>query len=241
MKRIELVPAFGIKTIYCKKNKPKEKLDISCFNNIGQHGNYIVPDMFCALKKLNKAVEKEGGTMYVIDLFRDWDTQAKGRKLYETKKKEDFVAKPGNSFHNAGRAVDIAVNKLNYSDTDKNEWLQKFWDQCKPLGFHPIIKIPELETSESWHFDFPGKVWDDAYKSLPYAEVAKCAVLDVGKWDPGENIDKIKNMFVQSQLIRLGYYSIGKVDGIIGPKTRQILSQYYNSDIENFIKCFTEL
>lgn len=229
MKRIHLTGISGLNSIYKKKSK---YLDVYNFNNKGQRGNFVTPDMAEGLRKLEESVRLEGGTFLVIDLFRDWETQAENRKSYETGKKAAFVAKPGGSFHNAGRAIDIQVKELNFSDINKDQWLKKFWDLAIPLGFRPIIRIPELGVSECWHFDFPGDDWKTAYDALSYSEVAKCATLDVGEWDSTENKSKIQRMFVQSQLIRLGHYQIGKVDGIFGTKTNTVLNVLGNLSAE---------
>jgi len=222
-KRIELAEANGISSIYKRKFRPKERLDISQFNNSGQRGNFICPDMFEALKKLDSVVRMNGGHFYIIDLFRSWAVQAKARQEYKTGKKRAFVAKPGGSFHNGGRAVDISVKELNFIGMDKDEWLKYFWDLAIPLGFQPIIKIPDLGVSECWHYDYPGTDWQHAYDKVHYTEIAKCATLDVGEWDPSEKKEKVRKMFIQAQLIRLGYYEIGRVDGILGSKTNKVL------------------
>lgn len=223
VKRIELEPATGIASSYKKKWK-KEYLDISCFNNVGQQGNFITPDFFHALKKLDKLVKLNKGSLHVIDLFRSWEVQAENREKYLTGKKKAYVAKPGGSFHNAGRAVDIGLELLQFEGVDRDDWLEVLWDIAKPIGFKPIIRNPDMDASEAWHFDFPGKDWEDAYKHHNYSEVAKCCVLDVGKWDSSVSDSVTKKMFIQSQLIRLGKYEIGKVDGILGSKTKQALS-----------------
>ena len=228
MKRVQTIGISGLKSSYSKKYKPKERLDVSCFNNQGQQGNFICEDMAEALKILDKIVTESGGSMYIIDLFRNWSVQEASRNQYLSGKKRAFVAPPGGSFHNAGRAVDISVKELSYSGIEKDDWLQKFWDQAKPLGLLPIIKIPNLGTSECWHFDFPGEDWKEAYEKLSYPEVAKCATLDIGAWDPSEDPAKVDRMFLQSQLIRLGHYEIGKVDGVIGSKTQRVLDQLGN-------------
>ena len=132
MKRIELVEAVGLKSSYKKKYKPKERLDISCFNNKGQKGNFICEDMYEALKELDKLVTADGGNLYIIDLFRSWDVQLENRNKYLSGKKRAFVAPPGGSFHNAGRAVDISVKELGYSGSDKDDWLQKFCPRRTP-------------------------------------------------------------------------------------------------------------
>jgi len=179
--------------------------------------------MFEALKKLDKNVRINGGNLNIIDLFRSWETQAEARKKYNEGKKRAFVAKPGESFHNAARAVDIKLEMLEFVGVPRDEWLEFLWDLAKPLGFKPIIGIPDMDASEAWHFDFPGKDWEEAYTKLKYREAAKCCILDSGLWNPSENNEKIKKMFVQAQLIRLGYYEIGKVDGVFGAKTKKVL------------------
>lgn len=222
LKRIELIPGFGIQSSYKKKRK-QEYWDIQVFNNVGQKGNYITPDFLKGLRKLDELVKLNKGNLKITDLYRSWEVQSTNRKNYISGKKKAYVAKPGGSFHNAGRAVDISLEHLQFEGVDRDDWLEVLWDIAIPLGFKPIIKIPDMDASEGWHLDWPGIDWIDAYKKLKYSEVAKCCVLDVGAWDPSENKDKVERRFIQSQLIRIGYYEIGKVDGLIGPKTSKIL------------------
>lgn len=216
--RIWLTKASGIKSSYQNKFKTKY-WDIEVF----KAGAAITPDMFEALKLLNEAVKAADGRLHIIDLFRNWSVQGAARKLYEAGKKP-FVAKPGGSFHGAGRAVDIKLQLLKFKRTPKHKQLDKLWELAIPLGFKPIIKVPNENAEEAWHFDFPGKDWADAYEKLSYPEIAKCCILDVDEWDPNENEAKVLNMFIQAQLIRLGKYEIGKVDGILGSKTKKVLA-----------------
>jgi hypothetical protein len=221
MKRVHLIEASGIASSYKKKYRPKERLDISAFS-AGDRGSSICPDMFQALLKLDTQVKLKKGNFYIIDLFRSWKAQDAARKAYEAGKKRAYVAPAGGSFHTSGRAVDISVKELGFEGVEKKDWLQLFWDLAKPLGFRPIITVPDLGMSECWHFDFPGP-WAEAYDKLSYSEVAKCAILDVGEWNPSENEEKVQRMFVQSQLIRLGHYTVGTIDGVFGPKTNRVL------------------
>jgi hypothetical protein len=217
--RNKLFKVFNIESsyFYTKGIKKNKRIDVSKF----KEGAYVTKDMRNALYKLKKIVEENKGNLYITELYRSWETQDKARKDYELGIKKHYVAKPGGSFHNAGRAVDFDTQNLNFEGIKKEHWLQKFWDLAKPLGFKPIIKIPSLNISENWHFDRLGE-WSLAYKKLPYSEIAKCCILDIGKWKDHNKI-KIRNMFIQAQLIRLEFFEIGKVDGIIGPKTEKIL------------------
>jgi hypothetical protein len=220
--RTPLVKASSLPSSYLyqagrRKNK---RIDVSKFGL----GAMICEDLFDALKKLNQVIIENNGTFYITDLFRTWEKQKKARKDFESGLKKAFVANPGASFHNAGRAVDFDVKHLCFAGVHKKHCLEKFWDLAKPLGFRPIIKIPDIKANEAWHLDYPGKDWSDAYDTLPYSEVAKCAILDVGKWEEGTR-EQIEKMFIQSQLIRVGIYEIGKVDGVIGPKTKAALTK----------------
>jgi len=222
IKRVELIPVSGLTSSYKKKRK-KEYWDVEVFNNKGQKGNFITPDFFKALKKLDELVRLNKGQLYIIDLYRSWEVQSVNRQKYLTGKKRAYVAKPGGSFHNAGRAVDIKLEFLQFEKVDKDNWLEVLWDIAQPIGFKPIIRNPDMHASEAWHFDYPGEDWLDAYSKLKYPEVAKCCVLDVGEWDPKEEEEKVRKMYIQSQLVRLGYYEIGKVDGFFGFKTNRVL------------------
>lgn len=219
MFRVKLVKAKNLVSSYKKKYKPSERWDVKVF----QEGSKITPDMFLALKKLDISVKQKQGNLYITDLFRSWSTQHEARLKFESGQKESYVSLPGSSFHNSGRAVDISVQELNFKNYSKDNWLEVFWDIAKPLGFYPIISIPAIDASEAWHFDFPGNDWGHAYKHLSYKEVAKCCTLDVGKWDPDTSKDIVNKMFLQSQLVRLRFYEVGKVDGIIGEKTKKAL------------------
>jgi len=218
LKRENLVSASGIDTIYIGK-KTGKRLKIQ---ELGQ-GSNICSEMFDALKLLNEEVGKKGGNLHISDLFRTFGQQKVARELYEKGIKKAFVAKPGESFHTSGHAIDISIEQLTFPNIPYEKQLEEFWKLCKPLGFRPIISKPDMSKSERWHFDFPCRTWSKAYDSLPYEVAAKACCLDTGNWDPNEDKEKIKNMFIQSQLIRLGYYEIGNIDGIIGKKTTAVL------------------
>ena len=227
LKRIDLVAATGVLSAYKKKSNPLERWDISAL----KEGAQCSPDMFDAVIQVNQAVKEQNGTLYITDMFRTWVDQESARNDYLSGKKKAFVAPPGGSFHQAARAIDFSTSELNFRDVPKDKWLKKFWDIVKPIGFHPIIRMPVLGMSECWHFDYPGKAWAKAYDYMDdsssdhvdYSYVAKCAILDIGAWDPKENPIKIRNMFIQAQLVRLGHYQIGSIDGIIGKKSQLVL------------------
>lgn len=184
----------------------------------------VCPDVLDALRKLRDAVEKEKGTFKINSVFRTW---AKQQELFDLHKQDPVkyavASAPGKSYHQAGRAIDFAIQELNFPGLPKDKWLEKFWSLYKPLGFSPIIDKPEMDASEAWHADFVGP-WISAFHRLGYLETAKCAILDVGNWDDKETESNVKNMFIQAQLQRLGY-DIGKADGVLGTKSLAALSK----------------
>lgn len=225
-KRIELISAIGFKYV-----KPRTVSEI-----------LLTPDTLSDLKELEKAVTQQHGELKINSIYRSWDKQQELFDLHEEKPKEYPVASaPGKSFHQAGRALDFAIKELNFKGVVKEKWLEKFWDLMKPLGFTPIIAEPDMDMSEAWHVDHLG-VWTGARSSIGYLMTAQCAILDVGNWNPKEEISKEKQMFVQSQLHRLGHFEIGRIDGVLGKKSKAALialginSQNVNEVVEKIKK-----
>jgi hypothetical protein len=115
------------------------------------------PEVAPALLALHEAVSAAGGDFRVTELHRDVAVQQAARSRYEfwcaknkpkpgTKEfdpktmKSDFVALPGRSNHNGGRAIDFHVDMLNFPHVPKDKQLDKMWEICIPLGWTPIIK-----------------------------------------------------------------------------------------------------
>lgn len=206
-KRIELVAAIGFK--YSKSRTISEVL--------------LTPDTHAALKELEKAVTQQGGQLKINSVYRSWEKQQALFDLHTKDPKKYAVASaPGKSFHQAGRAVDFDIQELGFKGVPKEKWLEKFWSLYKPLGFTPIIDKPNMEESEAWHADHLG-LWSSARSKVGYLTTAQCAILDVGNWNPKEETDKEKQLFVQAQLIRLGHFEIGGIDGILGKKSMAAL------------------
>lgn len=186
-----------------------------------------------ALLLLHKGVSELGGTLLITDAYRSAQVQRAARAKYETwlaagkpsprtdfynKKtmKAAFVSRPGRSFHNAGRAIDIAHMYAAPESVPRDKKLDWLWDVAKPLGWRPIIKAPNESQSEAWHFDFMGP-WASTYDRLGYGQAAMCAVLDLGH---GIALySRPWKRWVQAQIHRAGQ-DIGDVDGLWGKRTR---------------------
>jgi hypothetical protein len=181
------------------------------------------PDMAAAIFGLANDVGEHGGKLVLSDLFRSYEMQLQSHLDYVNGKKKAFSPSPGGSFHEAGRAMDISLADLKMD-------LPAFWAIAKPRGVVPIIAKPDSSLSEAWHFECRGshqRVIDyynegkaDNFEK-PYTAGAASAILALGirvaKFGNGQ-----KEAQLQASLIRCGY-TIGNLDGAIGPATRAAL------------------
>lgn len=164
----------------------------------------------------------------ITELWRDYNVQLLARQRYEkwlaagkpsrtdtawrpSEMKTDFVAKPGKSMHNAGRAIDVWVDKLR--EHLGPQYLDAFWPIAAKYGFTPVITKPEEGKSESWHFDHWGP-WASVRDRLGYEQTALAAALVVGNAGDWQSDERV----VQAHLHRLGM-DVGEIDGVIGRRT----------------------
>ena len=189
----------------------------------------MIPAAAIALKKLSDAVLSEGGDFRVTDCHREINTQIALRKRYDywiacgkpkgsaynsKTMKNVFVALPGKSNHNGGRAVDLDIGSLKFPGIHPNRQLDKLWEIAKPLGWTPIIRSPIEGSSESWHFDFQDDL-EGVFDRLGYEQGALAGSLLVGQAGEWQTYERV----IQALVCRAGA-SIGEIDGIIGPRTR---------------------
>lgn len=194
-----------------------------------------VPEVAHALLNLSNAVQAAGGDFRVTELHRDVGVQQAARAKYDNwvkagkppasspaynskNMKAAFVAMPGRSFHNAGRAIDVHIGLLKFPGVPADRQLDKLWEVAKSLGWSPIIKAPNEGESEAWHFDYYGEI-AGVLRRLGYEEAAKCGAILVGHSGDCQTFPHT----VQALLQRAGF-DIGKIDGDIGPKTLNALT-----------------
>lgn len=200
---------------------------LSSYNNQPLHElkcGHAAPDMVEGLRRL--AEDLSG--IRVTDCFRDIGTQEKLRRKYENwvnagKPKEfnpafmknAFVAIPGKSMHNGGRAIDLDIGALRVAYGE--QYLDEFWPLAAARGFTPVIARPIEGSSECWHFDFKG-YWQPVFDRLGYEQgvlAANCSVNMAGAFQSQERK-------IQAHVVRLGK-DIGEIDGILGKRSRAAL------------------
>ena len=181
------------------------------------------PETKTAIENIAKALQEEGNELVLTDLFRSYEIQMQAHMDYVSKKKKAYSPAPGGSMHEAGRAMDIDLSKCGD--------LARFWEIAESFGFTPIIPKADKKTLEAWHFDHAGThriIYDyyvkNGYNEHPYKMMAKSAILEslVAHPDYG---DRSVDALIQSYLIRLGE-NIGKMDGIIGERTKSALRNF---------------
>lgn len=206
-------------------------------------GQRVPADVAAGLSALHDTLTGMGVDFRVTELFRSIETQRAAHAKYTNwlghgkpspkssafnpaTMKAAFVAEPGYSFHNAGRAIDIHLDMIKLP-VSADRQLDRLWEIMKDHGFRPVIKAPTEGASESWHFDFMGD-WGGVYgRTKDYAMTAMCACLDAGNGGYRRDDERA----LQAQLLRAGY-DIGLVDGILGAKTQAALKASGHSTIE---------
>jgi hypothetical protein len=196
---------------------------------------FATPDTAAALLELDRQVTEAGGDFRVTDLFRPYDVQAGARARYDRwvaagkpargssefdakNMKADFVAPPGHSNHEAGRAADLNTAAMKFPGVAADKQLDRLWEIAIPIGWKPIIKQATEGATENWHFDFLGEWRPVADRLRDYGAVAMIGCLDIGLARYGNDEERA----IQANLHRAGY-DVGRVDGIIGRRTEGAL------------------
>ncbi len=116
-------------------------------------------------QKLYKDALKQGINISVISGYRSYEYQ---KNIYERNVKKDgeeiansYSAKPGESEHQTGFAIDIGSGKCDleqcFEDTKEGKWL---FENAHKYGF--ILRYPENKTEitgyiyEPWHYRYVG-------------------------------------------------------------------------------------
>lgn len=188
----------------------------------------------------------------ITDAWRPQDQQAELRRRFDLWKaagepvpngpgwiagmRNDYAAKPGESNHGWGGAMDIDVRALQMPDVPRgsNGALDAFWELAAQYGFTPIIAEPRVSQSESWHFDHLGPLRkvrelflevaqsDRSYRGQHAAQTALAGCALAGTLPKTSSMDPTV-AYIQARLTLAGHFC-GRIDGQMGPKTRGTLA-----------------
>lgn len=183
------------------------------------------PDLKKALYGIREELEALGGKLALSDLFRSYDMQLQAHLDFVSRKKKAYSPAPGASMHESGRAFDVDLSSIKVG-------LPAFWQIASRHGVVPIIAEPNPKVSEAWHFECRGshQLVYDHYRagrgtnfSSPASAMAASAIVAAGQ--PHDRFKgRMEAAYIQSAMIRLGL-DVGNIDGDIGPKTLDKLSQ----------------
>lgn len=224
---------------------------ISIVRTVGQfeptdHRWELAPGALEALDKTLDDWEKEGGEpVRMTDMRRLLALQQAARAGYEewvragcprygsegwrAGMRTDYVARPGESFHNAGLAIDIDTGSLLFPGCKRgsDDALAEWWRISSVHGWTPVIDEPDASRSERWHFDHLGplaavrRAFVQGRYPTPYSQTARVATALAGQL-PRETVRDTEIAVVQARLNIAGHFC-GKVDGQLGPKTLSAL------------------
>ncbi len=120
------------------------------------------PDASGAFSEMQAAAKADGISIKIISGYRSYSHQ---KSTYENYCKRDgqaaadrYSARPGNSEHQTGLAMDINSLKTSFGKTETGVWLA---EHCAEYGF--IIRYPEGKEEktgfmyEPWHIRYVGK------------------------------------------------------------------------------------
>ena len=112
--------------------------------------------------KLANGAAKDGLNIYISSGYRSYDYQSQIYNnyvgIYGTETADTFSARPGNSEHQSGLAIDVNIIDDSFAGTPEAIWLA---EHCWEYGF--IIRYPQGKQDitgykyESWHVRYLGK------------------------------------------------------------------------------------
>ena len=126
------------------------------------YGNGLTNDLQKAFDKMQKAALKDNINLHIASGFRSYERQ---KEIYEGYLKVDskdnvdtYSAKPGQSEHQSGLAIDINITNDSFIDTKEAKWLDK---NAYKYGF--VLRYPKDKCHitgykyEPWHYRYVGK------------------------------------------------------------------------------------
>lgn len=118
-----------------------------------------------AYESFVEAAQKENITIVAIATYRSYEYQASlynyNKDIYGMEYADAYYARPGQSEHNSGLAVDITFNDHNYNEIENYEGYDWILKNMHQYGF--ILRYPEDKQKitqygyESWHIRYVGK------------------------------------------------------------------------------------
>jgi len=183
-----------------------------------RHMSKLVYEAAVALQKVYEEIEKEGGQLYISDMFRNSVMQQRAHLDWKMGRKASYSPPACSSVHEACRAIDIDAYDTKIGHKRVREILNKH-------GWVNIVKT--LTGKECWHYEYRGERWEK-YKQV-YGDKAMVRGM---KEEIGNMAGKRKALreekkwkWLQESLNKvLGLKLV--VDGVYGEKTRAAVRMF---------------
>ncbi|MEG0410834.1 MAG: M15 family metallopeptidase [Erysipelotrichaceae bacterium] len=135
--------------------------EYSCFPN----NQYIVKEAGDSFQKLIDLANQEGVKITAIASLRDYAYQMNLYNYYLNANgleyADRYFARPGQSEHNSGLAIDITLDGMDYTTIESHPKYRWLIDQISDYGF--VLRYPKDKETvtgfshESWHLRYVGK------------------------------------------------------------------------------------
>lgn len=190
---------------------------ISAHPLTGLSGSYdrqtslVIPEFQYALSKLQDIVSQVGGKLFVKEAYRTFGQQTDRHRKYNTDR-------AGQSMHNAARAVDVHIQSLDFDYQVETDFVDILSKAAEHVGAYAHLHDDKKDCACLHYYGD----WITLKDKVPHTELVKAMCIDAGLWE-GYSSNKLRIAFVQSQLVRIGKFDVGMIDGILGKKTQSVL------------------
>ena len=206
-KKLKGVVKVRVPGIYGKKGNPLPK----------RMAKLVRPGAV-ALQKSYRDIVKEGGHLYISDMFRSVADQQKAHEDWKSGRKSAYSPPSCNGVHEAARAIDLDAFDTVIGHKRVREILNK----------HVWVNIVETLTgSECWHYEFRGARWENFREQHGYEAMAHGMKEQVGNLAGLRQAEAMKEemKWLQASLNKiLGTRLV--VDGIHGEKTKNATMKF---------------
>ncbi len=205
--RLKGVVKVRVPGIYSWKGKPLPKRMAK-----------LVRPAAIALQKAYKDIVKEGGHLYISDMFRSAVQQQKAHEDWQSGRKTAYSPPSCGSVHEAARAIDIDAFDTVIGLKRVRELLNK----------HSWVNIVETLTGpECWHYELRQDKWEQYKKENGYAAMANAMKKEIGNLVglPKSEARKKEIKWLQASLNKILETNL-ETNGIYGEATRQVIRKF---------------